>query len=77
MAFEAPAIPLHDLPCSPSAARKRAAGQPSLSAVAARAAQISLMPRKPQFAEHQLDAGGVDLVDRVHAAAPMFVAIWS
>ncbi len=30
--------------CSPSAARKRAAGQPSLSAVAARAAQISLMP---------------------------------
>src|SRR5271163_227547 len=30
--------------CSPSAARKRAAGQPSLSAVAARAAQIILMP---------------------------------
>ena len=30
--------------CSPSAARKRAAGQPSLSAVAASAAQASLMP---------------------------------
>jgi hypothetical protein len=30
-----------------------------------------------QLAEHQLDTGGVDLVDRVHAASPTLATIWS
>ena len=32
---------------------------------------------QPQFAEQQLDTGGVDLDGRVHAASPTVAAIWS
>src|SRR5271163_4847885 len=32
---------------------------------------------QPQLAQHQFDAGGVDHVDRVHAASPTLATIWS
>ena len=61
--------------CSARAARKRAAGQPSLSAVAARARPDQFGAGQSQLAEQQVDAGGVDLDGRLHAASPTLVAI--
>ena len=76
MAFEAPALPLHDLLLAERG--QEAGGGPALLVRRRRqSGPDHLDAGQPQFAEHQLDAGGVDLVDRIHAAAPMFVAIWS
>ncbi|MGY3411065.1 hypothetical protein ACVWZV_007178 [Bradyrhizobium sp. GM5.1] len=63
-----PAAAFGDLPCPAMVARKRAAGQPSLSA--------KLRPQQldgwqPQLVEQQIEARGVNGVGRAHAAPPI------
>jgi hypothetical protein len=75
MALEAPAVALHDLLLAERG--QEAGGGPALL-VGGRSQRRpgQFDARQSQLAEHQLDAGGVDLVARVHAASPA-LAIWS
>ena len=59
--------PRSAISCSASAARKRAAGQPSLSDCAASSAHISLMAGRRSSLKQEFDAGGVDGVVARHA----------
>jgi Adenylate and Guanylate cyclase catalytic domain len=60
--------PRSAISCSASAARKRAAGQPSLSARAARAAHVSLMAGKRSSLSKSSTRGGVNGIVVRHAA---------
>jgi hypothetical protein len=76
MAFEAPSVSLRDLLFAERG--QEAGGGPALLVGRRRQRDPGQLDAgQSQLAQHQFDAGGVDLVGRVHAASPALMAIWS
>ena len=76
MTFEAPPASLHHLLFGEGG--QEAGGGPAFLVGGLRqSGPDQLDAGQPQFAEQQVDAGGVDLVGRIHAASPTAAAIWS
>ena len=76
MTFEATAASFHHLLFGKSG--QEAGGRPAFLVRGLRqSGPDQLDAGQPQFAEQQFDAGGVDLVGRIHAASPTVAAIWS
>ena len=76
MAFEAPSVSLRDLLFAERG--QEAGGGPALLVGRRRQRDPGQLDAgQSQLAQHQFDAGGVDLVGRVHAASPASMAIWS
>ena len=62
--------PRSAISCSASAARKRAAGQPSLSACCGELGPDQLDGGQAQIGKQEFEAGGVDRIGRLHATPP-------
>ena len=76
MAFEAPPAPLHHLLFGKRG--QEPGGGPALLVGGLReGGPDELDAGQAQFAEQQVDAGGVDFVGRFHAASPIVAAISS
>jgi hypothetical protein len=76
MTFEATPASLHHLLFGEGG--QEAGGRPALFVGRFRqSGPDQLDAGQAQFAEQQVDAGGVDCVGRFHAASPIVMAIWS